>query len=265
MPGILTFPEGETHRKVKYTKGEIKFMKKNVMMRLASFLLVAVLISTSAISGTYAKYTTADTAGDSARVAKFGVVVDVDGTMFAEIYDDEAHGNDAVIAASDYVTVSSDGTGSYKKLVAPGTKGDMAAITITGTPEVDVAVTYTADVTISGWAVTGDDFYCPLVFTISGNAGDCTVNGLDFASAAALVTELETVVADYSKTYDTGTDLSTKAAENLAISWEWPYESYEGGVICDEKDTALGDAAAANVANASTIAIDITCTVTQVD
>ena len=31
-------------------------MKRNVMMRLASFLLVAVLISTSAISGTYAKY-----------------------------------------------------------------------------------------------------------------------------------------------------------------------------------------------------------------
>ena len=55
-------------------------MKKNKMMRLASFLLIAVLVSTSAISGTYAKYTTSGFAEDQARVAKWGVTVAADVT-----------------------------------------------------------------------------------------------------------------------------------------------------------------------------------------
>ena len=43
-------------------------MKKNKMMRLASFLLIAVLLTTSVISGTFAKYVTTDAQWDSARV-----------------------------------------------------------------------------------------------------------------------------------------------------------------------------------------------------
>ena len=68
-------------------------MKKNVMMRLASFLLVAVLISTSAISGTYAKYVTQAEGTDSARVAKWGVTVAIDGSdLFANQYTDTTNG-----------------------------------------------------------------------------------------------------------------------------------------------------------------------------
>ena len=48
-------------------------MKKNKMMRLASCLLVLVMLSTSMISGTFAKYVTTGSAEDTARVAKFGV------------------------------------------------------------------------------------------------------------------------------------------------------------------------------------------------
>jgi flagellin-like hook-associated protein FlgL len=105
-------------------------MKKNVMMRLACFLLVAVLISTSAISGTYAKYVTKDTAMDSARVAKWGVQIDAAGTTFAEAYDAKAEGNDpAADKTSTAVTVRSDLThGSINNLVAPGTNGKMAEI-----------------------------------------------------------------------------------------------------------------------------------------
>lgn len=47
-------------------------MKKNKMMRLASCLLVAILLTTSVISGTFAKYTTSSTGTDSARVATWG-------------------------------------------------------------------------------------------------------------------------------------------------------------------------------------------------
>jgi len=63
-------------------------MKKNVMMRVASALLVAVLMTTCAISGTFAKYTTSKTDSDSARVAKWGVSVDVVGaSAFNTNYD----------------------------------------------------------------------------------------------------------------------------------------------------------------------------------
>ena len=51
-------------------------MKKNIMMRLSALLLVAVLLTTCVISGTFAKYVTTGTATDSARVAKWGVTVE---------------------------------------------------------------------------------------------------------------------------------------------------------------------------------------------
>ena len=43
-------------------------MKKNVMMRVASALLVAVLLSTCTISGTFAKYVTTSSGNDNAEV-----------------------------------------------------------------------------------------------------------------------------------------------------------------------------------------------------
>ena len=47
-------------------------MKKNTFMRVASALLVAVLLTTCAIAGTFAKYTTEVSSEDSARVAYWG-------------------------------------------------------------------------------------------------------------------------------------------------------------------------------------------------
>lgn len=48
-------------------------MKKNKFMRIASVLLIVTLLSTSVISGTFAKYTTEAEGSDSATVAKWGV------------------------------------------------------------------------------------------------------------------------------------------------------------------------------------------------
>ena len=63
-------------------------MKKNVMMRIASILLVCVLVTTCGISGTFAKYTTNATSSDTARVARWGVEVSASGTMFGKAYQD---------------------------------------------------------------------------------------------------------------------------------------------------------------------------------
>ena len=62
-------------------------MKKNTMMRIASILLVVTLLSTCVISGTFAKYVTKAEGEDQARVAKWGIVFEVEGdTAFAKQY-----------------------------------------------------------------------------------------------------------------------------------------------------------------------------------
>jgi len=110
-------------------------MKKNKMMRIASVLLVAVLISTCAISGTFAKYVTKVSGTDKARVAKWGIVL----TLSAgEVFDTEYITHDeAALEAGMEVSVKSS---NEDKLVAPGTsaKDIDAEITgkVTGTPEV---------------------------------------------------------------------------------------------------------------------------------
>ena len=77
-------------------------MKKNRMMRLASILLVLVLMTSSVVGGTFAKYTTSATSEDSARVANWGFerTNSMDLTnLFLGSYDNVASNNgDDVIA-----------------------------------------------------------------------------------------------------------------------------------------------------------------------
>ena len=227
-------------------------MKKNIMMRLASFLLVAVLISTSAISGTYAKYVTADTATDVARVAKWGVEVIATDTAFGHFYYGEAGGYG--IHTTYEASTDSVASGNGEKVIAPGTNGNMTNIALSGTPEVDVKVTYTANVTLAGWEVVGVNKYCPLKITVNGVVYQIAL-GTD---AAKLEADVEAAIASYTKEYEAGTDLSTVGADALAVSWEWPYESGH-----DDADTALGNQAADG--SAATITLEVTCTVTQID
>ncbi len=233
-------------------------MKKNVMMRVASALLVAVLLTTCTISGTFAKYTTEATGTDSARVAKFGVAITANGTTFAKEYVNDAKIGD--VAAGAGVSVQSD-----VDVVAPGTKGTLANATIAGTPEVAVNVTYAAELTLSNWTVDGAE-YCPVVIKVGdktyGLTGMKDSNGVAVTNASASIAELETAVenaiAAYSADYAVGTDLST--AEVVNASWEWAFTQND-----DAKDTKLGDAAAADATNAGSITLGITTTVTQID
>ena len=119
-------------------------MKKNRMMRLASILLVLVLLTTSVISGTFAKYVTTDSASDSARVAKWGIDVTVGGNLFGKNYSAKTNDGGNVICAATSASVSA----TDSNLFAPGTKNDTGfEVKITGTPE----VAYTID------AKTGDE------------------------------------------------------------------------------------------------------------
>lgn len=235
--------------------------KKNWTLRAAVLMLALVLITSCFVGGTFAKYVTSGSGTDSARVAKFGVTVTASGDLFAKEY---ATDDQTVVGTIAKSVISTD------KVVAPGTEsnGDFVAATVTGTPEVAVRVSYkldTATLQLENWKDGDGKFYCPLVFKVKTPDGNTVISGMEFQTAEAMKAALVNAVAAYTKDYAPGTDLSGKAAETLAISWEWPFET---GADTDKpannvKDTFLGDEAAAG--RAATVSLTLATTVTQID
>lgn len=243
-------------------------MKKNTMMRIASVLLVVVLLTTSVISGTFAKYVTSGTGFDSARVAKWGVVISgMTSTLFAKTY------------AADSTTTIANTVEANEKVVAPGTKNESGVtFSLTGTPEVAVKV----DITVKGsttntitdvvlpageytdWtqAPYSDKFnlagaYNPVVFTLK--------DGTDTLKTGTLA-EIETFLEGKTGEYAPGTDLSKilgGTTGTYTLTWAWAFNGN------DKADTLLGNLAAGNqsdIANASTtIDFAIVITATQID
>lgn len=236
-------------------------MKKNWTMRAGVLMVALTMITSCFVGGTFAKYTTSKDGSDSARVAKFGVTVTGTGTTFAKEY----NADDSTYTG---VTVQ-----STENVVAPGTKGDMAAFTLSGTPEVAVKVTYEAtefdlgdnwavpaattedtEETVDDDEVTATEYYRPPEIKVGAD----TLKGSDYQSTDAFETAVKEKIAAYSKTYAPGTDLSTKGDDKLAVSWSWAFEDND-----DVKDTYLGDQAASD--NAATISLKVTATVTRID
>ncbi len=123
-------------------------MKKNRMMRLASVLLVCVLLTTSVISGTFAKYTTTANASDTARVAKWGVVITSGGSLFGENYKTGTESVPTTEVTASLLSVKNGDTteGAIKDLVAPGTKSENGlSFSINGKPEVRTKVDVTVE------------------------------------------------------------------------------------------------------------------------
>ena len=88
------------------------------------------------------------------------------------------------------------------------------------------------------------------------SAGTMVTNGS--ASVSDLKKNVENAIKAYSKNYAANTDLSLINADYVNVSWEWAYNGNS-----DEKDTYLGDQAAAN--KASTVELSMKTTVTQID
>lgn len=243
-------------------------------MRVAGLLLALVLVTSCFVGGTFAKYVTSGTGVDHAKVAKWGVTVEGSGDMFAPTY---AKDDNSLTVSANSVAVSN----GRDNLVAPGTKKDNAAVvTLSGTPEVAVRVTYNADhfaltgkwAYNDGQASSTDEYYCPLIFKITDGTTtktiDCMGEGMN--SVTAVENAVKEAVAGFSADYAPNTDLSAVGRNGLKISWEWPFE---GGTAhpnqTDVKDTYLGDlATATDTASHNTIPavyVVVTATVTQID
>ena len=242
-------------------------MKKNVMMRVASVLLICVLLTSSVISGTFAKYVTADSAHDSARVARWGVTVDAVGSTFGKYYFNVA--NENTVHATYEASTDSVKSANEENVVAPGTKGTMATIMLDGTPEVDFSVTYEANFSIGNAWTDGTNYYCPLVIYITKLDGSVTtIKGVECTDAADFASKVNAAIAACSFNGKAGTDLDDLCApgSQVIISWEWPFET--GADDAEKaanniKDTYLGDQAANG--NAAQIYLEVSCTVSQVD
>lgn len=226
--------------------------KNNWTMRAAVLMFALVLITSSFVGGTFAKYVTSGEATGSARVAKFGVDVTATGNMFAAKY--TKNDGTVIIEGTSYSVESENST---DKVVAPGTKGNMATLTLSGKPEVAVKVTYTLNkLELSGWEVnpTGaagtGTYYCPLVI----NVGNDAIKGTDYSSADDFIAAVKDKVTEKSQIYAANTNLATEESDMLAISWEWPFTGN------DINDTKLG-----NATTAPTIEFQLTATVTQID
>ncbi|MGN1044105.1 MAG: hypothetical protein ACI4PR_04870 [Acutalibacteraceae bacterium] len=222
------------------------------MMRVASALFVSVLLSTCAISNTFAKYVSTGSSENSARVAKWGVTVTGTSDMFAKEY----AANDSSFTLETNTVVSTD---DNTDVVAPGTGGTMTNFTIAGTPEVAVRVNFEGKLELGDkWVDENSNYYCPIEITV----GTETFNGNSYASAEKFENAVEGEIATFSEDYAANTDLSDISANALSISWAWAFEDNDD-VNKDVKDTYLGDQAATG--KAATISLNVTATVTQID
>ena len=236
-------------------------MKKNKMMRIASVLLVAVLLSTCVISGTFAKYVTSARGSDSARVAKFGVevAVVVDGAFASEYAATADVATGTAIAKTVIASIKEEG--DPDNVLAPGTAGWLLeSATITGTPEVAVNVKYKANLELTGWEVNSA-YYCPLIITITDKENNETaIHGLTYDSADKFEEAVEKAL-NKNENYQPNSNLG----DSFSVAWRWDFDGTSNLGQTDVKDTALGDAAADPDGNAITIAFDLTVTVTQIN
>ena len=209
-------------------------MKKNRMMRLASILLVLVLLSTSVISGTFAKYITTNSASDSARVAHWGFEKPASVTF--DLFD-----------VSDDTGVAVDG------LIAPGTTNEVTFTLINADAATAPEVAYKITVDTTG---TTDSLSAELEEALSFK-----LDNKDYATWGELVTAIKTLSGDASgsKKYAPGTDVPAAFTNGTThkISWTWAFERND-----DEGDTSLGNNA---IADLEELNLAIKITIEQID
>lgn len=245
-------------------------MKKNYMMRIASVLLVVVLLTTSIISGTLAKYTSLASGTANARVAKWSIKIE-DADIAAantesftfNLFDtivDSVTVNNGTISTSSESDVATAASGENYKIIAPGT-GGYFQIDIENASE--VTAKYSID-----WTLT-NSMNIPVMFSLD--------NQTWYKSIDQLNTNTNT-----NTTINFGTSGNTAL---VTIYWKWAFENNEYytdtsssmATTADDYDSYLGQLAAAATtdingswATSNEGAMPILCvtanvTVTQVD
>lgn len=220
-------------------------MKKNKVLRLASVLMMACLLTTCVISGTFAKYVSTTSAQDKARVAYWGfkgATLEIN-DLFANAYD-----NTDGKATVKSTQIDPD-TNEKVDVIAPGTEGS---------------------VTIQYKYAKNGDIEAPEVaykFEVSTVGSECVT----------VIQENKNITwafykKDETPTWGTWIQLCDAIDNNLdeevqagalpelskneyTIAWKWDFST---GVDGDTTDTAMSDSLAE-------VVLKITVTATQID
>lgn len=230
--------------------------KQNKRKRGIGALLALTSITACLVAGTFAKYTTSGTATGAARVAKFGVEIEVeDKTSFSTSYDPSS---DGAQEAGIYTKVTSSNT---DKVVAPGTgEKDAIIFKIKGTPESAVSLKagimpvgekenpeeiflatgqykdYT-NAPYTGKFQIGEEGYYPVVFTLTDKSDGSAV-------ATGNLREINTYL---SKTLSAEFEPNVAIDKTYSLSWKWASEGQgDNAAAIDSADTLLGNLSADN-------------------
>lgn len=215
--------------------------KKTVLIIAIALLLVLAL----ALGGfTFAKYISQGSGSDTARVAKWGVSITAvaDSSAFASGY---SKGEGAFAEKKE----SGVAVQANTSVVAPGTRGDGAmAVTISGTPEVAVGISYfmAEEITDVELVLTRKEgpgpsviVYNPIKYTLMKD-GEAQLKG-------TLEQIKDAVNGLAEQTFAAGTNLATANFAKYSISWEWAFENEDvQGIDADVLDTILGNDTAPN-------------------
>lgn len=209
-------------------------MKNNKMMRAASGLMIAALLTTGMISGTFAKYITQDELNDSARVAKWGVNLGISGNLYGEAYDGT---NNTIVTNGSTATVQSSSAG--EKVVAPGTKNADSGlhITLNGKPEVSTKVYGTVK---TQNIYLADGTYGVMVKTQNVTAEDFAAGKKYYSKSGESYTE--------TNSYATGTTYFTLEDEVTIDNTYYPVVYKGAGVTSGTTGADSLDAIGANIA-----------------
>ena len=194
-------------------------MKKNNVMRIASALLVAVLLTTCAISGTFAKYTTSADGTATARVAKWAFTVG--GNALAEDFE-----FDLIATLTEYE--GGEETDVGLDVLAPGTAGSFV-VALTNDSEVNARYNVSFTESISNLPAGLDEDAFPVEYTTTPD------NDQSWS-------------ADISRVVANGT-IDMDATENITVYWRWAFEGD------NDYDTAIGTAGNVEVVITATVTV----------
>lgn len=219
-------------------------MRKNRMMRLASVLLVCVLLTTSVISGTFAKYISTASGSDTARVANWGW--DNTATISIENLFLKAYDSGKVNSDTDIIAPGTQNNATFKFVYdeAQGSAPEVAYTLEVSTDGSTIDPTIESNAAII-WSLDGTEYPATATET-SWDRLIKAIEGLDGADDGAEQYSPQEMPAAF----------STSDTEHT-VGWKWGFY-VDGGQ--DVVDTNMGNADA--LANVKLV---IKITATQVD
>jgi len=177
-------------------------MKKT---RLLAFLITVCLATTCFLSGTVAKYSTSDAAADQGTVAKWGIQLNITGSLFGEKYADGSGSNTVgiplVSTTENGYSVAVKNTG--KNVVAPGTNSEKPInISLKGTAETDLTITFTVnDANLKDIYLAAGTYYIMAEENVTAATFDALQDALYTENAGTYTKLADAATYDSSVTY----------------------------------------------------------------